>query len=167
MYDFWGCPIYLLTPRSRVYFVAAEETMKRGGWLPRLFALGGAVTVTRTWRSEGKDVSRKVVKTDIDNINRALSEGWVITFPQGTTAAYAPGRKGTAHIIRQNRPVVVPVVIDGFRRAFDKKGLLLKPPMKLDYDASNEVILEQVMDAIEQSDRFRFLHYRKSGSDEA
>ena len=119
-----------------------------------------------------------MVKTDIDNINRALSEGWVITFPQGTTAAYAPGRKGTAHIIRQNRPVVVPVVIDGVRRAFDKKGLLLKkkgvrlkvsfkPPMKLDYDASNEVILEQVMDAIEQSDRFRFLHYRKSGSDEA
>lgn len=27
-------------PRSRVYFVAAEETMKRGGLLPKLFALG-------------------------------------------------------------------------------------------------------------------------------
>ncbi|MEY4145162.1 MAG: hypothetical protein RLZZ335_1014 [Bacteroidota bacterium] len=177
MFDYLGFPIYLLTPRSRVYFVAAEETMKRGGLLPKLFALGGAITVTRTWRSEGKEVSRKVVKTDIDNINRALKEGWVITFPQGTTAAFAPGRKGTAHIIKQNRPVVVPVVIDGFRRAFDKKGLLLKkkgvrlkmtfkPPLELDYEASNEEILDRVMDAIEQSDRHRFQHYRKTGSDE-
>ena len=37
-----------------------------------------------------------------------------------------PIRRGTAHIIQQNKPIVVPVVIDGFRRSFDKKGLKMK-----------------------------------------
>jgi 1-acyl-sn-glycerol-3-phosphate acyltransferase len=89
----------------------------------------------------------------------------VITFPQGTTKAFAPGRKGTALIIKQNRPVVVPVVIGGFWRAFNKKGLKFKKrgvqlsvrfkePLAIDYDAPAEKILEQVMDAIEQSKKF-------------
>jgi hypothetical protein len=58
--------------------------------------------------------------------------------------------------------VVVPVVIRGFWRAFDKKGLkfkkkgselsiLFKEPLDIDYDASSEEILNQVMNAIEQS----------------
>jgi 1-acyl-sn-glycerol-3-phosphate acyltransferase len=98
-------------------------------------------------------------------IFRALENSWVITFPQGTTKAFAPGRKGTAHIIKQNRPIVVPVVIGGFWRAFNKKGLkfkkkgvelsvTFKEPLVIDYDAPAEKILEQVMDAIEQSKKF-------------
>jgi hypothetical protein len=54
------------------------------------------------------------------------------------------------------------VVINGFWRAFDKKGLRFrkkgvtltvrfKEPLAIDYDAPTEKILEQVMDAIEQS----------------
>ncbi len=50
----------------------------------------------------------------------------VITFPQGTTKSFKPVRKGTAHIIKQYKPIVVPIVIDGFRRSFDRKGLRTK-----------------------------------------
>src|SRR4030095_4500540 len=46
-----GIPYYLLNPFTRVNYVAAEETMK-GSWISRLFALAGALTVKRTWRSE-------------------------------------------------------------------------------------------------------------------
>jgi hypothetical protein len=36
-----------------------------------------------------------------------------ITF-QGTTKSFKPVRKGTAHIIKEHRPIVVPIIIDGF-----------------------------------------------------
>ncbi len=157
-------PIYLVSPRINCYFVAAEETMKEG-IIPKIFALGGAVTVKRTWRAKGQDVNRQVDMKDITKIKNAIDDGWVITFPQGTTRPYAPGRRGTVHIIKETRPVVVPVVIDGFRRAFDKKGLILKKrgtqlsvtikePLKIDYDQPSDVILAQIMDAIEQSSGF-------------
>jgi hypothetical protein len=53
-------------------------------------------------------------------------------------------------------------VISGFWRAFNKKGLRFKKkgsqlsvrfkkPLQINYDAPAEYILEQVMDAIEQS----------------
>jgi uncharacterized protein (UPF0332 family) len=56
-------------------------------------------------------------------------------------------------------------VIQGFWRAFNKKGLkfkkkgtslqvTFKEPLEIDYDAPTEVILQQVMDAIEQSKKF-------------
>ena len=156
-----GIPYYLLNPFTNVYFVAAEETMN-SNWLSRLFKLGGALTVKRTWRVEGQDVKRDRDEIDTQKIDQALSKSWVITFPQGTTKPFAPGRKGTAHIIKNNRPIVVPVVINGFWRAFTKKGLTFKKvgtpltirfkaPLDLDYDDSVEIILDQVMDAIEQS----------------
>jgi 1-acyl-sn-glycerol-3-phosphate acyltransferase len=156
-----GIPYYLLNPFTRVYYVAAEETMKHS-WVSRLFTLGGALTVKRTWRAEGKEVRKGLDPSDTRKVTRALDNNWVITFPQGTTKPFAPGRKGTAHIIKLTRPVVVPVVISGFWRAFDKKGLkfkkkgtllsvTFKEPLNIDYDASPELILDQVMDAIEQS----------------
>lgn len=156
-----GIPYYLLNPFTRVNYVAAEETMK-GSWISRLFSLAGALTVKRTWRTEGKEVRRGLDPSDTRKITRALKNNWVITFPQGTTKPFAPGRKGTALIIKQNRPVVVPVIISGFWRAFNKKGLkfkkkgsllsvTFKEPLIIDYDASSENILAQVMDAIEQS----------------
>jgi hypothetical protein len=50
-------------------------------------AYGGAITVERTWRAKGKDVINKkdVNPNDTENIKIALNDGWVITFPQGTT----------------------------------------------------------------------------------
>lgn len=159
-----GIPYYLLWPFTRVNYVAAEETMK-SNWMSRLFSLAGAITVKRTWKSEAGEVRKGLDPGDTRKITRALEKNWVITFPQGTTKPFAPGRKGTAFIIKQNRPVVVPVVISGFWRAFNKKGLKLKKrgtlltvtfkePLVIDYSDSNEKILEQVMDAIGQSKKF-------------
>lgn len=159
-----GLPLYFLNPFVDVNFVAAEETMK-DNLLTRIFTLAGAITIKRTWRAAGKDVKREVDIKDSNKIHEALEKRWVITFPQGTTKPFAPGRKGTAHIIKEMKPVVVPVVINGFWRAFNRKGLKFKkrgttlsvnfkPPMVINYDAPVEEILEQVMDAIEQSSKF-------------
>ena len=156
-----GVPYYLLNPFTNVYYVAADETM-RGSWISKLFAIGGAITVRRTWRKDGNEVRRGLDPSDTRKIERALSKSWVITFPQGTTKPYAPGRKGTAYIIKLSKPVVIPVVIQGFWRAFNKKGLVFKKkgvalsvtfkaPLQIDYDAPADEILAQVMDAIEQS----------------
>ena len=116
---------YLWQPKLNIYFVAAKETMK-AGILPRVMAYAGSISIERTWREKGKDVKKQVKMSDVSNITRALQDGWVITFPQGTTTPFKPIRRGTAHIIRENKPIVIPVVIDGFRRSFDKKGLLIK-----------------------------------------
>jgi 1-acyl-sn-glycerol-3-phosphate acyltransferase len=159
-----GIPYYLLWPFTRVNYVAAEETMK-SDWISRLLSLGGAITVKRTWRAEGQEVRRNLDPSDTRKIERALKDNWVITFPQGTTKPFAPGRKGTAFIIKHHRPIVVPVVINGYWRAFNKKGLkfkkkgsnlsvTFKEPMVIDYDDTTEHILDQVMDAIEQSKKF-------------
>lgn len=158
-------PVYLLNPKTDFYYIAAEETMKNS-FLTRLFAYTGAILVKRTWRSKGSDVKRQVDLTEVTNIGKALENGWVVTFPQGTTTAFAPGRKGTAHLIRKSKPIVVPVVIDGFRRAFDKKGLKLKKtgvkatmkfkePLEFDYENDDtDTIMKKIMDAIEQSPEF-------------
>jgi len=159
-----GVPYYLLNPFTNVYYVAAEETMK-DNWLTKLLALGGALTVRRTWKKEGTETRRGLDPSDTRKIERALSKSWVITFPQGTTKPFAPGRKGTAYIIKHCKPIVIPVVIQGFWRAFNKKGLkfkkkgtllsvTFKPPLQINYDDAPEVILAQVMDAIEQSKTF-------------
>ena len=66
--------------------------------LTRIFKLAGAVTLKRTWRAEGKNVNRMVDLKEVENILKALDNGWVISFPQGTTSAFAQGRKGTAKI---------------------------------------------------------------------
>lgn len=162
-----GIPYYLINPFTNLYFVAAEETMK-DSLISRLFSLCGALTVKRTWRAGGKDVKREVDIKDYAKITKALKRSWVITFPQGTTRPFAPGRKGTAHIIKETEPVVVPVVINGFWRAFTKKGLSFKKrgttlsirfkaPLELDYNESVEVIIEKIMDAIEQSKTYMMM----------
>ncbi|MEP2937233.1 MAG: lysophospholipid acyltransferase family protein [Gilvibacter sp.] len=152
---------YLWKPKLNFYFVAAKETMK-SGLLPKIMAYTGSVSIERTWRAEGKEVNRQVKMSDVNSIQIALDDGWVITFPQGTTKPWKPIRRGTAHIIKQNRPIVVPVVIDGFRRSFDKKGLrikkrgilqsmIIKPPMEIDYENDSvEDIVEALQFAIEQ-----------------
>jgi 1-acyl-sn-glycerol-3-phosphate acyltransferase len=158
---------YLWQPKMNIYYVAASETMK-AGLLPRILSYVGAITVERTWRAGGKDVKekREVNPNDTENIKIALDDGWVITFPQGTTKSFKPVRKGTAHIIKQHKPIVVPIVIDGFRRAFDKKGLrvkkknilqsfIIKEPLEIDYEnESIDEIVEKIEYAIEQHPSF-------------
>ena len=156
---------YLWNPKLNLYYVAAGETM-RSGLLPKIFAYVGSVSVERTWRSEGKDVKRQVKMSDISNIGKALNDGWVITFPQGTTTPFKPIRRGTAHIIKTCKPIVVPIVIDGFRRSFDKKGLMIKKrnvlqsmvikePLDIDYKNEDIAsIVEKIEYAIEQHPSF-------------
>lgn len=158
---------YLWNPKLNIYYVAASETMK-AGLLPRILAYAGSISVERTWRAGGKDVTekREVNPNDTENIRIALEDGWVITFPQGTTKSFKPVRKGTAHIIKQYKPIVVPIVIDGFRRSFDKKGLrmkkknilqsfIIKEPLEIDYENETiEQIVEKVEYAIEQHPSF-------------
>lgn len=158
---------YIWQPKMNIYYVAAKETME-SGLLPRIMAYVGAITVERTWRAQGKDVTekREVNPNDTENIRIALNDGWVITFPQGTTKSFKPVRKGTAHIIKTYKPIVVPIVIDGFRRSFDKKGLrmkkkgilqsfTIKEPLVFDYEKDTiEEIVEKVEYAIEQHASF-------------
>ncbi|PCJ93212.1 MAG: 1-acyl-sn-glycerol-3-phosphate acyltransferase [Flavobacteriaceae bacterium] len=156
---------YIWYPKLNMYYVAAAETMKKS-LMTKIFAYAGSVSIQRTWRSEGKDVNRQVKFSDISNIGTALNDGWVITFPQGTTTPWKPLRKGTAHIIKKYKPIVVPVVIDGFRRSFDKKGLrikkkgilqslVVKEPLEIDYEnESMDAIIEKLEFAIEQHPSF-------------
>ena len=68
---------------------------------------------------------------------------------------------------------MIPVVINGFRRAFDKKGLKIKKrgiefsirfkaPLNINYEESADAILAQIMDAIEQSDSFYPSTFKKN-----
>jgi len=159
-----GIPYYLLNPFTRVYFVAAEETM-RSSFISRLFRMAGCITVKRTWVPGAKEVRKGLNPGDTRNIAKTLDDNWVITFPQGTTTPFAQGRKGAAFLIKNNKPMVIPVVINGFGKAFDKKGLKLKKkgtlltvrfkePLQINYDDSLDAILQQVMDSIEQSKKF-------------
>ena len=156
---------YIWRPKLNIYFIAAKETMN-SGLIPKIRAYAGSVSIERTWRSEGKNIKRKVRFSDISNIGKALDDGWVITFPQGTTTPFKPLRKGTAFLIKQFKPVVVPIVIDGFRRSFDKRGLRIKKknviqkmkikkPIRIDYenDTTDEII-NKIAFSIEQHSSF-------------
>ena len=156
---------YIWRPKLNIYFIAAKETMN-SGLIPKILAYAGSVSIERTWRSEGKNINRKVRFSDISNIGKALDDGWVITFPQGTTTPFKPLRKGTAFLIKQFKPVVVPIVIDGFRRSFDKRGLRIKKknviqkmkikkPIRIDYenDTTDEII-NKIAFSIEQHSSF-------------
>lgn len=156
---------YLWQPKLNIYYVAARETMSKS-LLTKVLAYAGSISIERTWRAGGQEVQRQVKFSDISNIGKALADGWVITFPQGTTTPWKPLRKGTAHIIKTYKPVVVPVVIDGFRRSFDKKGLfikkkgilqhlVIKEPLGIDYENETvEEIIEKLEYAIEQHPSF-------------
>ena len=156
---------YIWNPKLNLYFIAAKETM-RSGILPRIMAYAGSVSIERTWRSKGEDINRQVKMSDISKIGVALNDGWVITFPQGTTTPFKPIRKGTAFIIKKYKPIVIPIVIDGFRRSFDKKGIRIKKknilqsmeiksPLKIDYENdSTEEIVKKIEFAIEQHPSF-------------
>ena len=156
---------YIWNPKLNLYFIAAKETM-RSGILPRIMAYAGSVSIERTWRSKGEDINRQVKMSDVSKIGVALNDGWVITFPQGTTTPFKPIRKGTAFIIKKHKPIVIPIVIDGFRRSFDKKGIRIKKknilqsmeiksPLKIDYENdSTEEIVKKIEFAIEQHPSF-------------
>lgn len=156
-----GLPYYLLNPFTGVRFVSAAQTMKQS-WLTRLFELAGSITVKRTWNQGSTETRQGLDPSDTRKIDRALKNCWIINFPQGTTKEFAQGRKGTVLLIKQNHPIVIPIVISGFNKAFDKRGLKMvkrgtplsvkfKAPLQIDYTLTNDEIMENIMVAIEQS----------------
>jgi 1-acyl-sn-glycerol-3-phosphate acyltransferase len=120
------------------------------GFLPKIFAMAGAVSVDRTWRKGEEMIQREVNPDDTKSIGMAIKDGCLVTFPQGTTREGAPVRKGTAHIIKQYQPIVVPVRVDGFRKAFDKTGLKkLEKGVKLSLDFGKPLEINYEKDSVE------------------
>ena len=115
-------PKYLISPKTNLYYIASLETMKKSV-ITKLLTYAGAVLVQRSWRDSGESVSRDIRSEDPDKIKLALKDGWVITFPRGTTDNSKPIRKGTAHIIKNNNPLIVPVNLIGFKDVFQRNGL--------------------------------------------
>ena len=121
--------LYLLKPKSNIYFIAALETMK-ASVISKILSYAGSILIKRTWREAGKEISRNIRGEDFDNIIKALNDGWVITFPRGTTDNSKPVRSGTAYIIKQTNPIVIPVKIDGFDDVFERNSLKIKNKTK-------------------------------------
>ena len=154
-------PVYLLNPRANVSYVAARETMK-STLLTQLMAYTGSISIDRAWRSGNQDIARQVSLKDFDTIGRALSDGWVITFPQGTTKPFARVRRGIVHVITRFQPTVVPVVIDGFASSFKRNGIKpvrrggqlsirIKSPLVTIDEELPDMLLCRIMDGIEQN----------------
>ncbi|MCY3998468.1 MAG: lysophospholipid acyltransferase family protein [Flavobacteriaceae bacterium] len=152
---------YILRPKLNIYFVAAKETMRKG-ILPRIFAYAGSISIERTWREAGKAINRPVKLSDVQKVKEGLQEGWVILFPQGTTKDFSPVREGSTHFIKSEKPVVVPLVLKGFREAYTKSGLItkdrtveiainIKKQLDIDYEnATTEELVDLLGHAIEQ-----------------
>ena len=121
--------LYLLKPKSNIYFIAALETMK-ASVISKILSYAGSILIKRTWREAGKEITRNIRGEDFDNIIKALNDGWVITFPRGTTDNSKPVRSGTAHIIKGTNPIVIPVKIDGFGDVFERNSLKIKNKTK-------------------------------------
>ena len=121
--------LYLLKPKSNIYFIAALETMK-ASVISKILSYAGSILIKRTWREAGKEITRNIRGEDFDNIIKALNDGWVITFPRGTTDNSKPVRSGTAYIIKQTNPIVIPVKIDGFGDVFERNSLKIKNKTK-------------------------------------
>ena len=121
--------LYLLKPKSNIYFIAALETMK-ASLISKILSYAGSILIKRTWREAGKEITRNIRGEDFDNIIKALNDGWVITFPRGTTDNSKPVRSGTAHIIKSTNPIVIPIKIDGFGDVFERNSLKIKNKTK-------------------------------------
>ncbi|MBT5416457.1 MAG: 1-acyl-sn-glycerol-3-phosphate acyltransferase [Cryomorphaceae bacterium] len=115
-------PVYLINPKTNLYYIASLETMGKS-FITKLLTYAGAILIQRSWRDSGESVSREVRSEDPNKIKLALKDGWVITFPRGTTDSSKPVRRGTAHIIKNNSPLIVPIKLLGFNDVFQRNGL--------------------------------------------
>ena len=68
-----GIPYYLLNPFTRVYFVAAEETM-RSSLISKFFRMAGCITVKRAWAPGSKEVRKGLNPADTRNIAKTLEK---------------------------------------------------------------------------------------------
>ncbi len=103
-------------------FSAATETMKQNP-LTQLFTKAGGVTFRRSFREGGKEVKRTVDFEGVAKVEEAITNGWLLHFPAGTTQKGAPLRPGVAQLLHRTKAVAVPVRVDGFRRLLLHKQL--------------------------------------------
>jgi len=121
-------------------FCAAEETMKKN-LVTSLMTKVGAVTIRRSFRDAGKEVSRPVDLEGASRIEQAIAAGWMLHYPAGTTKQGAPLRPGVPLLLHRTRAVAVPVRVDGFRellaykqlpgKLFRSCSITLHPPLDL------------------------------------
>jgi 1-acyl-sn-glycerol-3-phosphate acyltransferase len=122
-------------------FSAATETMQQN-LVTQLFTKAGGVTFRRSFREGGKEVKRMVDFEGVAKVEEAITSGWLLHFPAGTTQKGAPLRPGVAQLLHRTKAVAVPLRVDGFRRlllyrqipgkVLRKCHLTLHPPMDLD-----------------------------------
>ena len=122
-------------------FSAATETMKKN-LLTQFLTYAGGVTFRRSFREAGQEVKRPVDFEGVSKIEEAISTGWLLHFPTGTTQRHAPIRPGIAHLLHRTKAVAVPVRVDGFRdlllhkqfpgRTGKSPTIRFFPPMDLD-----------------------------------
>jgi len=122
-------------------FSAAEETMRKN-LFTELLARAGSVTLKRSFRDAGGDVSRPVDTRGAARVEKAIRTGWLLHFPAGTTRKGAPLRAGVARLLHNTKAVAVPVRVDGFRelllqgqlpgRLFQECSITLHPPLALE-----------------------------------
>jgi len=122
-------------------FSAAEETMKKN-LLTKLMTLAGGVTFRRSFREGGVDVRRPVDMDGVARVEEAISDGWLLHFPAGTTKKGAPLRAGVSRLLHHTRAVALPMRVDGFRdlllhkqlpgKLFKRCSLKIHPPLDLD-----------------------------------
>jgi len=122
-------------------FSAAEETMNKNALLKLAARLAG-ITFKRSFREGGRDVNRPVDMEGVSKLEQAITTGWLLHFPAGTTQKGAPLRPGVAQILHRTKCVAVPVRVDGFRtllvhkqvpgKLFKECSITIHPPMELD-----------------------------------
>ena len=103
-------------------FSAAEETMKKN-LMTSILTKAGGVTFRRSFREAGSDVKRPVDLDGVARVEKAITEGWLLHFPAGTTQKNAPIRPGVAQLLHRTKAVTVPMRVDGFRELLLKKQL--------------------------------------------
>ena len=124
------CPVLLITPYRPAPLVSFVFANIPASLISKILSYAGSILIKRTWREAGKEITRNIRSEDFDNIIKALNDGWVITFPRGTTDNSKPVRSGTAYIIKQTNPIVIPVKIDGFVDVFERNSLKIKNKTK-------------------------------------
>jgi len=122
-------------------FSAASETMKKN-LITKVLTYAGGVTFRRSFREAGREVNRPVDLEGISKVEEAISTGWLLHFPTGTTQKDAPIRPGMAQLLHRTKPIAVPMRVDGFRdlllhkqfpgRTGKKATIRLFPPMDLE-----------------------------------
>jgi len=122
-------------------FSAATETMQKN-LVTQLFTRAGGVTFRRSFREGGRAVKRGVDFEGVAKVEEAITTGWLLHFPAGTTQKGAPLRTGVAQLLHRTKAVAVPVRVDGFRelllyrqipgKVLRRLRLTFHPPLALD-----------------------------------